>query len=145
MMSLLQMTSLQWLNLQFWTSRSIECLNFTPKPSESALSQWGDCLAHWCHDHSRSQLLLSCFLGFSCCTPPLPCLQHLQLMQYLSQLPWHCDPFWAKGKMCFWLFPGMPFLFWPFYVCLQTASFNQVTSIALYKLGSMQVTQPLAP
>lgn len=31
MMILLQMSSLRWLYLQFWTSRSLECLNCTPK------------------------------------------------------------------------------------------------------------------
>lgn len=87
--------------LQFWTSRSFECLNCTPRLS-TAWVLW-ECIGSVRRLPSSpvswsSQLLLCCFLRCSCCTPALHCLQYLQLMQYLSQLPWHCVPFWEKER-----------------------------------------------
>lgn len=148
MMNLLQMSSLQWLYLQFWTPRSLECLNYTPKHNTTwllwecieSVKRLPSSLVSW---SLWVQLLLCCFLGCSCCTPALLCLQ---LIQYLSQLPSHSDLFWEKEKMCYLLFPGVPFLFWPFvYLCLHTAPFNQVISIAYYKLRGVQVAQASAP
>lgn len=148
MTSLLQMSSLQWLYLQFWTPRSPECLNCTPKLSTAwilwecseSVRRLPSSLVSWSLQVPASPVLLpGVFLLYP------SSLQHLQLMQYLSQLAWHSDPFWEKGKMCYLLFPGMPFLFWPFvYLCLQTAPFNQVISIDIYKLGGIQVAQASA-